>query len=171
MTCERLIFLDVDGVLRTWPSPVPFHDSADGRRGASYNPACVAALNWLVAASQARLVISSTWRVQGRFGMQRDLDSWGVHARIYSMLPRDQLPPRGSYNHTAMEHWLATTTRARQIEHWLGLYMQRHPGTVTRGVALDDEDTRAVGVSLVQTTIAEGLTWMKARQALAILRE
>lgn len=158
----RLLFLDIDGVLRTWPSTCPSFTNTCGRRVLSYNCRAVSALNWLVRITGARLVISSVWREQGKRGMQVNLQDWGVHAPIASMLMRDcrifcDIPTR------------CDCDRSRQIERWLLLWMLRHPGEAWVGVALDDEPTQAEGVPLVQTTFEQGLTWELADRAAGLL--
>jgi hypothetical protein len=160
----RFIFLDIDGVLRTWPATCPFFTNTFGRRVPSYNCRAVRALNWLVRTTGAKIVMTSVWREQGKVGMQRDLQDWGVHARITSMVARDcrthcrlPMPSR------------CDCDRSRQIERWLLLWMLRHLRQGWTAVALDDDLTLAEGVLLVQTTIEDGLTWEKADMAYAYL--
>lgn len=154
----RFIFLDIDGVLRTWPHTCPFFVNTFGRKVPSYNTAAVAHLNWLVRETRAEIVISSTWRCQGIVGMQRDFDDWGIHATIWSMLPPDRpgLDDRGMQIHWWLERWAA-----------------RHPEVTDYveplAVILDDEETYAQGCTLIHTTIERGLTWEHADKAYACL--
>ena len=151
----RLIFLDIDGVLRTWPSTCPFYVNTFGRKVPSFNCKAVHALNWLVRATQAHVVISSAWRCQGVVKMQRDLSDWGVHASIYSMLPRDT---DGLWN------------RSEQIDWWLARRRRRYPGFTSRFVILDDEPPAYdLSDQWIETTIEQGLTWELAEVAYALL--
>jgi hypothetical protein len=154
----RLVFLDVDGVLRTWPPTHPFTTNAAGRKVASYNCHAVAAFNWLMETTQATLVMTSTWREQGKRGMQDDLQDWGVQKQIDSMVERNCRPWCG-------EH----CDRSHQITRWLARYRTRHGVKDWNAVALDDDPTRGQGWTLIQTTIEEGLTWEKAESARAYL--
>ena len=52
---DAVIFLDIDGVLNNFASIERYEDTLD--------PDCVAVLNGIIAASQAEVVISSTWRL------------------------------------------------------------------------------------------------------------
>ena len=160
-TPQGVLLLDIDGVLRTWPPPCPFFTNTFGRRVPSYNPRAVSALNWLVRESQAALVITSVWREQGHRGMQRDLEDWGVKARIASMTPRSMEPG---------------DTRVDQITRWQARVLFRlwqRPGChglIPRMVALDDEPLEVPMVLALRTTITEGLTWDIAETALNYLQ-
>ena len=87
--------------------------------------------------------------------MQRDLDDWGVQATIASMLPRES----PGYE-----------DRSDQIDAWLVLWRLRHAGQDPRIAVLDDDPPAwHLAPCWVATTIAEGLTWDKATEALALL--
>ncbi|HZC25018.1 MAG TPA: HAD domain-containing protein, partial [Candidatus Binatia bacterium] len=73
----KLIFLDVDGTLVTKRTLA--ERLALGLAGqAVADPACVDALNQLIAETGARIVLSSSWRFCGKLEMEAVLKLWGV---------------------------------------------------------------------------------------------
>ena len=61
---DKVIFLDVDGVLNNGLE-VDIHETAllDGEYYGLYSPRCINKLNDLIKATDARVVLSSTWRL------------------------------------------------------------------------------------------------------------
>jgi hypothetical protein len=84
--CRRVIFLDFDGVVVTRRGP---RSKAEADRGRLLpDPALVALLNQIVAATDARVVVSSTWRL-GRTveDLQGLLDDAGFVGRVIDVTP------------------------------------------------------------------------------------
>ena len=118
---RRIIFLDIDGVVRSTR-----HDTAMAGKW-HYNPDAVAWLNALTRSTGARLVLSSTWRSFGIQAMRHRLASWGIVA------PLDSLTP--VYSHTPD---YTPCPRGIEIASWLGTRGRR--GTAPdRFVILDDD--------------------------------
>lgn len=63
----KVIFLDFDGVLNHqcwwWRNPLSETDNKAVREDQDIDPECVARLNALIAATGAKVVVSSTWRL------------------------------------------------------------------------------------------------------------
>jgi hypothetical protein len=122
----KVIFLDIDGVLNCKRTPNP--------RKLPYvvDPPLLDRFKRLVAAAQAEVVLSSTWRYDpaGLFSAQR----WGIPFK--DVIP--DLPDR---------------TRRDEICVWL----EKHPD-VTRFAVIDDEDDELDELPLFQPSAATGLS-------------
>lgn len=164
----NLVFLDIDGVIRTHPYTCPTFTNTHGRKVLNYNTRAVSALNWLLRQTDARLVVSSTWREVGHVRIRQCLADWGVTWPITSLLPRDDRN-RG----TDPKDW---ETRGDQMATWLRVFQERHMGTVLHSVVLDDDPPEYVlprmaailgrpYFPLIRTTHEQGLTWELAEQA------
>jgi hypothetical protein len=138
---RRVIFLDIDGVLapiRTWD------------RYGDLDPACIRALNEIVAGGEADVVVSSTWR-HGRTvaELQAMLDAEGFAGRVLDRTPTD----------------MDGASRGEEIAAWLA----EHP--VGGYVIIDDHaDLGEVRTHLVLTHPAHGLQPADVPRALAMLR-
>ena len=144
-----IIFLDIDGVLVTRACyQVP--DRSDSILRA-FDPRCVLALQRIVSETQARIVVSSTWR-QGtheQFQRLRDhIAAQGITAPVVGRTPEFRGQDRGD-----------------EIADWL----YGHP-RITRFVILDDDDDMGhLLPKLVRTDFEDGLTADHARRAVEML--
>lgn len=147
----KVIFLDIDGVL------VTLRSFAMGRSGlhAKADPDTVAALNTIIEATGASIVISSTWRLgRGGVGRMRDtLKLWGCTGKVVDRTP-DLPRPR---------------ERGDEIQQWLDR-REAQRGDVESFVILDDDaDMAHLMPLLVQTEFERGLTTEHAEVAIRIL--
>jgi hypothetical protein len=128
----KVIFLDFDGVLTTRAT-----------KFASGDPKCVAALNRITTITDAKIVVSSTWRIQGLKAVKVNLMDWGVIAEIIDITPRLRDD---------------NCTRGDEIKQWL---KENH--NVSRFVILDDDtDMSDLREHLVKCDTYEGLTQVAA---------
>jgi hypothetical protein len=137
---RRVIFLDIDGVL----APIRRWD-----RYGDTEPACMKVLNDIVAAADADVVVSSTWR-HGKSvpELQVMLDADGFTGRVVGKTRSD----------------ISGATRGEEIAAWLA----DHP--VEGYVILDDHaDMGALRSHLVLTQPAHGLQPAHVARALALL--
>jgi hypothetical protein len=141
----RLIFLDIDGVICTPESYAQFSGSH-----APPVQRCLDALNYLCAKSGAFLVISSTWRFEGRMFMREWLAKWGVRVPVVGIT---EWPPLDE-------------GRGVEIERWL----EGYPRDVESFVILDDDDDMgSLSRRHVHVDGAWGLTMADAAKAINIL--
>ena len=135
-----MIFLDIDGVL----APIRRWD-----RYGDLDPACLRALNEIVASSRADVVVSSTWRHGKTVAeLQEMLEAGGFAGFVLDKTPAD-LPGGGRGDEIAA--WLA--------EHAVDGY-----------VIIDDHaDMGELRTHLVQTHPAHGLQPADVARAIAIL--
>ena len=151
MKSKRLIFLDIDGVLINLVSL---------RESNSAHPDCVNALNWLIAETEADIVVSSTWRKGGQKRVTEVLEGWGVNGRVVGLTP-DLSKVRSSGIGVA-------TTRGTEINSYLERYGANPPPFV---ILDDDDDMDELRPYLVQTNFTTGLTMADAVRARVILVE
>ena len=137
---QRVIFLDIDGVL----APIRRWD-----RYGDLNPACIQVLNEIVARGQADVVVSSTWR-HGKtvVELQAILESQGFTGRVLDMTPTGT----------------SGADRGEEIAGWLAEH------DVSGYVIIDDHaDMGELHSHLVQTHPARGLQSADAPRAIAML--
>lgn len=154
----KVIFLDIDGVmnnLESLRSPRTKVASSEHSYSAAH-PSCVAALNRVTAATDAKIVISSTWRGIGLEVLFEVLHAWGVRGMIVGRTP-DLAREQNSI-------WGAPE-RGAEIRQWLDAHAD-----VESFVILDDgDDMGNLQHQLVQTNYERGLTEADADRAIAIL--
>jgi HAD domain in Swiss Army Knife RNA repair proteins len=140
---RRIVFLDIDGVL----APIRRWD-----RYGDLEPACVAVLNEIVAAGDADVVVSSTWRHGKTLGeLQAILEAAGFAGRVVGKTPGD----------------IPGATRGEEIAAWL----TNHP-VVGGYVIIDDHaDMEPLRARLVVTHPAHGLQPADVSRALAVLAQ
>ncbi len=141
----KVIFLDVDGVLIT--------DETRRLGNRNVSPACVAALNSLLERTDARIVLSTSWRV-GLTG--RELCAlfrqWGVTGGIIDKTPN-----------------LPEGCRGDEIARWLE-ERQTSRGDVESFVIIDDHDDMGELMPyLVRTRSAVGFSDEDVERATEIL--
>jgi hypothetical protein len=147
----KIIFLDIDGVLNNLESlrlPRTKLKSSTHSYSAAH-PSCIEALNRIITETQARIVVSSTWRGIGLGVLFEIFHEWGIKAMTVGYTPL----------------WPIGSERGDEIAEWLS----QHP-EVTSFVILDDgDDMGQLRHRLVQTDFEVGLTNADADRAIAIL--
>ncbi len=137
---QRVIFLDIDGVLapiRTW------------ERYGDLDPACIQVLNEIVACSGAHVVVASTWRHGKSVAQLQDLlDEEGFAGRVLDKTPTG----------------IPGASRGEEIAAWLA-----ENDTATYVIIDDHADMGDLGRYLVQTHPAHGLRPADIPRALAML--
>ncbi|WAS98257.1 HAD domain-containing protein [Nannocystis punicea] len=145
---DRVLFLDIDGVMNTLSSPV---DPAIGLTSLLL-PGCVAALNRVVQATGAVVVVTSTWRLTMPLAeLRAHFRAAGCVAEIVDVTP-DLDAPR----------------RDREIAAWLAA--QAEP---PRAYCIldDDRDMDGLPGRLVRTDSRRGLGDDELPRVLALLAE
>ena len=147
----RVVFLDIDGVLvtsRALAGRVGMKSVADQK--------CVHALNQLLEASNASLVISSAWRFCGLEEIRLILKHWGIRGNVIDITPDLTRQVNGVY--LAVE-------RGKEIQCWLD-----SKEGITSYVILDDQDPgEHWRASWICTVFDQGLTEENVRSALRLL--
>jgi hypothetical protein len=154
-----IIFLDVDGVLNG-------HEFLMESQSCTINPACVARLNRIVKAADARIVLSSAWRYMVH-GHAMTLDGFGYMLRTHGFLAWINGSDKVIIDLTCRDEDIPE--RPDQIRAWL-----RHngyKGNDQRYVVIDDDDFGWGDLNVVLTDGARGLTDEDVERAIVILNE
>lgn len=159
----KIIFLDIDGVLVNRkslmhrPRPHP-HSNAD--------PDCVAALNRIISATGADIVVSSTWRIGCMLADLRGIinSHFGVVGSVIDKTRR--MTTRKLFEgHPGMVE--VSAERGDEIDYWL---RSDHRWPIESFVILDDDDDMGIHKGrLVKTEFEVGLTMADAERAICML--
>ena len=147
-----IIFLDIDGVLNSFGDKWP-----PGEPRPQIELDCVKNFNAIIDATDARIVLSSSWRYLifnghlSLLGFGLLLRSHGIHGALVGHTRRDLEDDE--------ERW-------RQIADWL----KEHSGEHGRYCILDDYPDAFGGRPGVRTDNAKGLTAEDAQTAIGLLR-
>jgi len=149
MNNNKIIFLDIDGVLNTpenWGNWVNEELKA-------FTPECVANLNQLIANTGAQLVISSTWRIDRTVEqLQTLLNAVGVQGTVIGKTPCfADIHPRGV-----------------EIKSWIQQNCEGWPNYV---ILDDNSDMEDLLGALIQCDCRLGLTEFDVVCAECILKE
>jgi hypothetical protein len=149
----RLIFLDIDGVLND-------HNFCREAQSNLINPRCVANLNRILISTDARIVLSSSWRYMISGGAHT-LEGFEYMLRTHGVACSGRL-----ISVTCPDEDEDAVTRGPQIRKWL-----RDRSRVTSFVVIDDVDDDIVreGLPFVRTDGNVGLTEADAERVIAIL--
>ena len=140
----KVLFLDIDGVLNCQTTPGSMYRKLD--------KFMVARLDRVLDATNAKVVLSSTWRLAGVESVQQILRDHGMRnwARVIDRTPRD----------------LGDVIRGREIGEWL----TKHPDVKTFAIVDDDRDMGSLLPFLVQTNWVVGMTDKDADKLIRMLR-
>lgn len=144
----KIIFCDIDGVLNN------VNCYRNPRRSCSHVPAdpmCVAALNHIIEATDARIVISSAWRYEGLAFCREKFNEWGVLTSVIGITP------------------CLSGERGLEISEWLNLHDGGYLEPSSFVILDADSDMSPFMDRLVQTSFQTGLTMADAERAIAIL--
>lgn len=168
---DKFIFLDFDGVLTT----ARYHDmlcrcgrATTDRFGELFDPQAVANLQTILEQSEAKLVITSSWRTEGLDTMR---DLW--HTRMLPGQIADITPfyLYGAFRHSPVEEPFAGFTsgcRGLEIDEWLIRNAEPH----TTYIILDDEVDILLRQAdhFIKIDAAVGITSANACQAIELLK-
>lgn len=145
----KVIFLDIDGVLNTANYTLINEKSPSNYVFGGFDPACVNRLNQITKATEAKLVLSSSWRKLFEIETIRKLFSYqGIEAEL-------------------IDYTISNSRRTRgfEIESWL------NENNVESFVILDDDsDMENLMPYLVQTSYLNGLEECHVNKAIDILK-
>jgi len=136
---DKIIFLDFDGVIVTRET-----------RYKSGTSDCIGALVLLVAKTDAKVVVSSTWRYEGILKCREYLESWGFYGEVIDMT-----------------RLLYTDCRGDEIKNWI--HENHYKG---KFVILDDDKDMGEYTNtpnFIHVDLMTGLTLENAIKAIEIL--
>lgn len=147
---QRILFLDIDGVLNSAAWFAKMQCDALSREPISnmIDPACVARVNRILDASGARVVVSSSWRIIRILGeINAALKEKGFTGKIIGKTPQ------------------GLRCRGEEIQRWL----TDHGHSPDHALILDDDSDMAhLTPCLVRTSWSCGITDADVARALAV---
>lgn len=151
MACRKIVFLDIDGVLN---STKYRKDHPEGRDNKAIDPGALARLEVLLQATDASVVVSSTWRMEwSLFKLQTHLFRKGMHEkhilRFIGATPK------------------LAAKRGREIDTWL-----KYAPPVEAFIILDDSsDMTPYMRRLIRVDNEYGLLDSHVQKAVAMLKD
>lgn len=143
LTRMKIIFLDVDGVLRTQRSILGKYETPN-----RVDPECITQLNRITTTTKAKIVVSSSWRQGGFKYITGLLKLWGVTSRVISITPVFLSLCRG----TEIKTWFKNKELNYQNESFV--------------ILDDDNDMEELTPYLLQSNFDVGLTKELADEAI-----
>jgi hypothetical protein len=114
---DKVIFLDIDGVLNV-------NDRGRDEFGSTFHKHFEDNLKWIIDETNAKIVISSSWRLSGLSVMQEMWKERGLAGEVIDITP----------NLTYGEGLITSTPRGKEVKEWL----KDNP---TRRYVIIDDDT------------------------------
>ena len=149
----KIVFLDFDGVLNS------LSDIAFSAGSTAFQAHFITRLNAIVRGSGAKVVVSSTWRVNHSLEELRNLlGTSGFEGEVIGCTPVfDYERARGLSD--------IGVIRCNEIQAWI----DAHPITLTSFVILDDLDLEPLAAYQIRTDMEAGLCDHHVHEALAVL--
>lgn len=149
----KVLFLDIDGVLNSeeWALK-KYQEGITGALQSEFDVEAVRHLNSIIEKSQAKVVISSSWRLIHELEyIVEMLRKFGFKGDVIGKTPRSK-----------MSGW-----RGNDIRRWLN----EHPEVHRFAILDDDSDMRGVEDHFVQTSWMKGLQEEHVPKVLALLED
>lgn len=153
----KILFLDFDGVLNSldnkeanyflWKNN-PDHKSKD-RFGDLFDERCVNWLSYIILRTDCKIVISSTWRLQGLKTMEEMWKERNLPGELIGITPS-----------------ISDSLRGQEVKHWLE---NKTISTIQSYCIVDDDIDMIENQPLVKTNPQYGLTKKEAVEIINIL--
>ena len=161
----KVLFLDIDGVLNCmFPTPSPDYEWVDldeWRYG--FNPQLVARLRYVIANTDCKLVISSSWRHHTTYAPYQPYMNWRDFLAVKLGKTRDEI----IVGETPYD---STGKRGLEILEWLSTHED-----VANYCVVDDETSDITpyvdGMKVVKTDMKNGLTIEDANRIIDVLNK
>lgn len=156
-----VVLLDYDGVLLTRWSYKERRDAQAPLTGIKAQESCVAVLNRLTEATNAQIVVSSTWRLGTELiDLREQLAGWGVKAPVIDKTP----------------YLVGPDKRQKQRGEEIAVWLDKRGNGCTFVILDDDRDMAHLLPFLVRTNMEDGLTeectdiaiWMLIKQGVKV---
>lgn len=163
-----MIFLDIDGVLNSGDYMRALHrlyvnhgiGSTRDQYGQLFDERCVNFLELIIRETGAKLVISSTWRLNGILRLKRMWGDRGLPGDIIDTTPKYPNPE------IVERYYEPRAARGYEIQEWL----DNHP-EVTDYVILDDDSDMLTHQKFVKCGNHYGITYEVMTEAISILNK
>lgn len=142
----KIIFLDIDGVLNRLGTPQQGRTTEKWEGLIGMEPELVTRFNRLVRETEAKVVLSSTWRLSKTW--REDMRQNGLDFEFLDRTPHLHAGEGPTYRHLE---------RGAEVEHWLCEYLSTG-APVQKYAIIDDDSDFMPGQPLFQTSYESGLT-------------
>ena len=150
----KVIFLDFDGVIVTAQT---LKDRSKLEKLGNFK--CIKNLNKIIRATNAKIVISSSWRFSGLNELKLILKYWGCEGEVIGMTPDLSYKDEN-------DHWWGVL-RGYEIQKWLD---DNQNLNIESFVILDDHaDMDHLSTNYIQTDFAVGITDIDVVNAIKLL--
>jgi hypothetical protein len=165
----KVIFLDIDGVLNStewckagngFGHPPPKRAKCTRER-LRWCPDMVKRLKWIIDCTDAKIVISSSWRGYGPMAVRK----WRAMFRTYGWRNAPVIGETPVLGHKTESGILVAKLRGDEVAAWIA----SHTHVVDNYVCLDDGGDFRPDQPLVQTTMERGLTADDATRCVELL--
>lgn len=155
---DKIIFLDIDGVLR----PINSYIGKD-EYGQLFTEDCIQALRYLITMTGAYIVISSTWKASGLLIMKEIWDKRNLPGEVIDITPNEV-----DVVDSGAAEFYDLVDRGLEIEQWI-----KNNNFSGRYVIIDDitDFTEEQTKHYVKTDTNVGLTMDNVEQAINILKQ
>lgn len=172
---ERYLFVDFDGVLNTMEYQTALQWKGEARwdmYGSLFDPYAVANLSLIIEQTAAKIVISSSWRLDGINRMREMWSTRGLPGEIYGLTPElDQVCFNNLEEKSNSFSVIPYGTRGLEINEWLRLNPDRYFLDYSYAIIDDFDDFLSKQMPHVILTEPEtGLTKELAAKAISILQ-
>ena len=175
MDKERYLFLDIDGVLNTMNYAMSCQwkfGLDDDEDGALFDPYAIENLRYIVETLPVKLVISSSWRLDGIERMRELWTKRDLPGEIYGVTPVvDKLLFKNLEGGTDTFSVIPYGTRGLEVNEWLRNHPKKQGIPFSYAIIDDGDDYLTIqSGNLVITEPETGLTRELADKILEILR-
>jgi hypothetical protein len=159
MRAERILFLDIDGVLNSVKFMKARHEAGERNVGHALDPTAVAQLQRVVDETGCEIVLSSTWRLIHSLS---DMRGMLIAAGMRHPVPLIDKTPCLDRRHGSIE---VNPGRGKEVQAWIDMRMFTGPFC-----CIDDDTDFMPHQNLVRTDHMEGMTAEHADRCIEILR-
>lgn len=176
MNKERYLFLDFDGVLNTMEYQTALQWKGEPRKdeyGSLFDPEAVENLNLIIQNTNAKIVISSSWRLDGIRRMREMWAARGLPGKVYGITPELSEVHFNSFQDDRISiSVIPYGTRGLEINEWLHINQNLYQQYMGYSYAIIDDFDDFISSQMSHVVLTEpetGLTKELATKAIALL--
>ena len=176
MNKERYIFLDFDSVLNTMEYQTALQWKGEPRKdeyGSLFDPEAVENLNLIIQNTNAKIVISSSWRLDGIRRMREMWATRGLPGKVYGVTPElNEVHFNSLQDDRNSISVIPYGTRGLEINEWLRINQNLYQQYIGYSYAIIDDFDDFISSQMSHVVLTEpetGLTKELATKAIALL--
>lgn len=176
MDKERYLFLDLDGVLNTMEYQTVLQCRGEPMKdqyGSLFDPCAIENLNLFIEQTAAKIVISSSWRLDGIKRMREMWAARGLPGTVYGVTPElSEVHFNSLQDDRNSISVIPYGTRGLEINEWLRINQNLYQQNIGYSYAIIDDFDDFISSQLSHVVLTEpetGLTKELATKAIALL--